>query len=195
MNIVKALQIQALANAMLDEKSRPRDYQLRAIMRWYSKTFSTALHKVYELPVVDIIQTYFEEVFEDMDIEQLEAKRVLLLETDADRAAREQAEINELANDLAYYEEIRKEEEDRLAKLPEAQRKALLSETKGSDKETTIVEAMGGSKIRIVADDGQEYEAQAITEQAPVIDMTFDGLDGMDDLDAFGSVPHPNRNR
>lgn len=43
------------------------DYNLRTIFRWYSKTYCTPLHQVEDLPLEDVLQTYFETRFEEME--------------------------------------------------------------------------------------------------------------------------------
>jgi hypothetical protein len=48
------------------------EYHLRHIMRWYSEKFHTPLHMVEDLPLEDILSTFFECEYEDLDEEKLE---------------------------------------------------------------------------------------------------------------------------
>lgn len=65
----------ALSNTM----SEPTDYQYRNICRWYSKTFFTPLHQVFELPPHTVLLTFFEEGYKNMEEEELvlEANRAI----------------------------------------------------------------------------------------------------------------------
>lgn len=115
MELLKALQLRALRHVVLDTKDR--EYYLRHIFRWYSKTFHTPLHIVSTLPLVDVLTAYFEERFEDMDEDERHEELVRLTETDEERRAREaaiEAEKNE-ADD--YAARVAKEEQERVAKL------------------------------------------------------------------------------
>ena len=57
----RALRILALKEALSPEPSH--DFFLRKVFRWYSKTFSTPLHQVYDLPLFDIMQAWYEELY------------------------------------------------------------------------------------------------------------------------------------
>jgi hypothetical protein len=74
------------------------EYRLRQIFRWYSKTFFTPLHEVPELPLEEILVAYFESVFEDMEEEEINKEKSLLLESEEDKYKRlmeeEQEEIS-----------------------------------------------------------------------------------------------------
>jgi hypothetical protein len=67
---IKAVKLIALKNVMcagIDGSGRDVDAQWRLVARWYSKTFSTPLHIVDNLPRLDIIQAFFEERYDSMD--------------------------------------------------------------------------------------------------------------------------------
>jgi len=65
MDQFKALQILALKEVTSETPSA--DFQLRSIFRWYSKTFHTPLHVVYTLPEYDILQAYYEDIYEELN--------------------------------------------------------------------------------------------------------------------------------
>lgn len=119
MDVLDSLRACALRDVL--SKNASRDYNLRAIFRYYAKTFHTPLHVVQDLPLVDVFQAYFEENFEAMEYEDLEAERQRLIETPEQRAARADAEVDfteeadEFAAEVAAME---KEEQLRLSTLP-----------------------------------------------------------------------------
>ena len=87
MNYFTALRLAAMAAV----KKPDPEYNLRAIHRWYSKTFYTPLHVVADLDPEDVYTAYFETHYEEMDEEAREAEIKELLETpeeaiEADRA-------------------------------------------------------------------------------------------------------------
>ena len=91
MNKWDAMRATALA-AVVEE---PFEYQLRRISRWYSKTFHTPLADVDNIPVEDLIYTYYECMYEDLPPERREEeiediftppdKRVLKLDETTER--------------------------------------------------------------------------------------------------------------
>lgn len=58
------------------------DYMVRRIFRWYSQVFHTPLHVVGELPLEDVLQAYYESLYEQMDEEKLEPIRLKLSTTE-----------------------------------------------------------------------------------------------------------------
>jgi hypothetical protein len=76
---------------------------LRYVMRWYSKTFSTPLHQVmHEIPLEDIWLAFFEERYAGMEREDLEEHIAEALETPEERRARLTAEEEEKAGNDAF---------------------------------------------------------------------------------------------
>ena len=51
-------------------------YFLRRIFRWYSRQFSTPLHEVSSMPLIDVLREYYEARYEELlgadDLESLE---------------------------------------------------------------------------------------------------------------------------
>jgi hypothetical protein len=69
MDLFEAIEISALKSVL-----KPDDeYFLRRIFRWYSEKFHTALHEVEDLPLDDVLTTYFECSFELMSKRKLSA--------------------------------------------------------------------------------------------------------------------------
>lgn len=75
------------------------EYEYRRVVRWYAKTFHTPIAQVREIPFEELLQDYYESVYEDLEgadpdphDEQertpLEVERDLLAEDDAERDAR-----------------------------------------------------------------------------------------------------------
>lgn len=109
--------------AMAAVLERDRDYQLRYIFRWYSKTFSTPLHQVEELPLQDVLQAWYETqydalVADDAREEDLQNEMVELTETDEEAAARQMTESREQDEAEQFAKEI--EEEERQKAVREA---------------------------------------------------------------------------
>lgn len=63
-------------------------YLTRRLHRWYSKTFHVPLEKAEELPLEDVWQVFFEEKYEDMSPDELEAEKQEILLSDEDRSRR-----------------------------------------------------------------------------------------------------------
>ncbi len=92
------------------------EFLLRRMYRWYSKTFSTPLHEVEDLPVADILTAYYEETYDAMEPEHRELLRQRLAESDEQRAAREATEVEDANDDDAFMRMVEEEEMARLAK-------------------------------------------------------------------------------
>lgn len=99
MNLFDSLNRIALARAVKPDA----ESNLRFVLRWYSKTFSTPLHVVVdEIPVEDIWLAFFEERYAGMSRAELQEYVELALETPEERAARELAEEMEEASEKAF---------------------------------------------------------------------------------------------
>ncbi len=72
---------------------------------------------MYDLPLIDVYQAYFEETIESMDFEALEAEKLLQLETAEERQAREASTVNEAEDAEAFAREVEAKEQARLAKM------------------------------------------------------------------------------
>lgn len=65
MDYIEAIQLKAAAAFLRPD----RNSLLRHVCRWYSKTFSTPLHVVEDLPIEDVLTAYFEESIDQLDDE------------------------------------------------------------------------------------------------------------------------------
>lgn len=63
MDFIDGIKVRALLAVLRPDQ----EANLRHIFRWYSKTFSTPLHEVDDLPVEDILLHWFEVQYEDME--------------------------------------------------------------------------------------------------------------------------------
>src|SRR5882762_7553048 len=103
-NLFNALRTVALRDVL---KEAP-DYQIRSIFRWYSKTFHVPLPEVDMLPMDDVLQAFYECQYEDMDIDEREKERQLLIESDEERHKRLMAEALEEFDRVSFEEEANK---------------------------------------------------------------------------------------
>jgi len=71
----EAVQLIALRDVWLRhiDKADDPDYNRRKIFRWYSSRFSTPLHVVETLPLLDVLRSYWEDCYESLDADDLEA--------------------------------------------------------------------------------------------------------------------------
>lgn len=177
MDLIKALQLQALRNVMCD--SSDRDYHLRFVFRWYSKTFHTPLHEVGNLPLVDVLTAYFEERFEAYNDGELEQERVRLTETEQEKKEREAREATEKALEEDFVRETELAEQKRLESLAK-ERAPVVAETKPQAGKL----ADGREAGPIIAQKSDE----------PVIKMEFaDEADFAAELEGFGTMKPPDK--
>jgi len=174
-----ALRLVALDNATAEKP--PQEYQLRRVFRWYSRTFHTPLHEVWDLPLHDILVHYFEAHYEEMEDEERSAERDQLVLTPKELRARQRKRDASKADDYLFEREA---ETDEVLKF-----KAAKAPKKGS---------LGALKQRATpAFDKQSMpvaEKELLMTQAPAeeIHMTFAGVDEFDDeldRDALGDDP------
>lgn len=92
MNIWEAIRIQALKTVM----EPTVDFELRKKFRWYSRTFHTPLKEVEELPVEEVIRTYWETAYDDMTEGELEYEISALVADEQEVKKAEDAEEEEV---------------------------------------------------------------------------------------------------
>jgi hypothetical protein len=115
MELIRAIQLRALRSVLKPDK----DYLVRKMLRWYSKTYFTPLREVEELPFDEVMQAYFEERYEGMSDDDRDAERQALLTTEEQRYQQilaeeaEEAEMFELGRIVAAEEERKKLEADK----------------------------------------------------------------------------------
>lgn len=88
MDIFEAVRAQALRSVMKPDG----EYVVRHVFRWYSRTFSTPLREVYDIPLEEVLMHYYESWFEDMNDQDRLIAIDSVLQTDADRIAEKMAE-------------------------------------------------------------------------------------------------------
>lgn len=98
MDRYEALRLIALRGAYRPDT----EASVRYVMRWYSKTFHTPLHEVYELPLDDIWLAFYEERYQSMDPNELESEVAEALESPEARNEREMSEEVEKASVMEF---------------------------------------------------------------------------------------------
>lgn len=96
--------VQQIALAAVLEPDQ--DAMLRRIQRWYSRQFSTPLHRVQGLPLLDVLTAFYEDRYESMSAEERETVRVSLAQTASERLARRIQEAEEEIGDEEYLAEL-----------------------------------------------------------------------------------------
>jgi hypothetical protein len=99
-------------------KNKDSEYLLRYICRWYSREFSTPLAEVYDIPLEELLQHFFECRYEDMGDEELEAEAALLRETQAERLEREAREREAAMADDEFFRQVKEEARQQALKNP-----------------------------------------------------------------------------
>ena len=106
MDPVRAIKLIALKNVMKQEANP--EAQWRRVARWYSKTFSTPLHEVDNLPKLDVVQAYFEDHYQEMEEAELhnELQEILKSEDETQAAlnkSKEDLEMDKMAKEAAEH--------------------------------------------------------------------------------------------
>lgn len=111
--LLEAIQVEA-AHGVINNTD---EYFIRNMCRWYSQTFSTPLHIVYTLPLIEIALHYFECEFKDMtEQEQQDHIANLLLTQEERKAARNEKEDQrqkEMLQEKKFLEKAKREAEDK----------------------------------------------------------------------------------
>lgn len=160
MNYYMALRLRAMRAVLTPDE----DAHLRRIFRWYSQTFHTPLHQVEELPVVDVLQAFYEDKYETMAEEDREKELIELLETEEERALRlkEQDERQTDTFDFAKFTEAevrRKEEQKKLKDLAPDQAEKF-KQVPESKLPTAMERLPEGVEIKFVSADTFEAELE-----------------------------------
>jgi hypothetical protein len=161
LGIVKAARLLALKSVLNPDE----DYYLRRVFRWYSRTFHTPLHVVPDLPLEDILEAYYEHVYEEIVAED-EPDKVNsaireLVETEEERIQREMEEEGQDLVTEDFLRKVMEEEEIKRRKktgsiegIDKTQRPAL---TKDIAQKASLVHEMDElPDIKIVYDDDPE---------------------------------------
>ena len=148
-------------------------------MRWYSKTFSTPLATVEDLPVEDVLAVYYEEIYEEMDEEARAQERAHLLLSEEEEM---EAMSEEDENDIEAWR-LQQEQEalEKKAKAKKAKQEKLKLQSSGK-----IAEVEPKSIIGKVDSPGPLWD-RTPPNAPPSMSMTFD-VDVDEDIlgDDFG---------
>lgn len=174
-----ALRLKALLAVMRPE----RDYFLRKIHRWYSKTFHTPIAEVEEIPIDVILEALYEEKYEAMTSQELDEERQEMLVTEEQRrqemmdAEVEEAEAFDFAALIALEEMAKKKKAPQTAKPADPGQLA----------------SPGPKEGPISPRPRQEKESVLPTPKLlPAISMKFvDESEFDDELDGFGAMAQP----
>lgn len=85
------------------------EYQLRSVMRWWSREFHTPLAEVYEIPLENILLDYYECKYEEMDDSQRHYEIGELLKTKEQITKAKVAEDKAEVEDEAYLRKVMEE--------------------------------------------------------------------------------------
>ena len=185
----RALRILALKEALSPEPSH--DYFIRKVFRWYSKTFSTPLHQVYDLPLFDVIQAYYEDIYSNLaderDTPEFHEQLSNLSKTD-DELEKESLEKDKAEVEGYLFAKSAEKDNKKNAERVALQKKKVLEDKLRRDREVAkeIDSILGkdalGNKMEVTE------KVKKPSPEPPEIKMTFTGLDdigGMDGLTAF----------
>lgn len=158
-------QITATRISALHSVEHPdRDYLIRKILRWYSKTFHTPLADVEELPLDDIMQAYYENRVEEMSPEERAEERALLLKTEEQR-------ISEIMAEEA--EEAELFEMGRLMAADEAKKKATKVKAKDQKSDEQIAPIQHQTPPLRLRDRDTELPSPAAITIPPNVEVKF----------------------
>ena len=135
-------------------------------MRWFSRTYHTPLTEVEKLPIEYLLQHYYENYYTELEPEDLDKERTLLIETKAEKTER-----------------LRKEAEDELATQAFMQQQETAEKQKASKSETPLSNPVTRSKL-------PEPSLDNPGVLAPRIDYKFVSDQDMENL--IQSIDHTN---
>ena len=171
MNVYKAIKLLSFRN--VTSQDADAEYILRKIFRWYSKTFYTPLHTIPDLPLEDVLQAYYECHYEELNLDQLEEERKLLIITPEEE---EETNKQKDANAAESFEFMKEVEEEEKAKAKPSQSKTI------SD---TPIESKQSGLVTPVESKPQKEHISPI-ELLPDIVMQFEELNDFLESDALG---------
>lgn len=186
MDRLKAIRILA-AKAV---KDRDVEYFMRFAKRWYSREFHTPLPQVDQIPDEEVLEHFFEVRYENMDEEDFEDEVTRLCETPEETAAREAAEEQEKAKDEDWYQEVLREEQERLTReAKKAGKKPPLAPVRRDEEPivTPPVPVMGSNLPTTFSEDSP------IRDLPPDIKLEFAEEGELDDVDDWDMLGPPKK--
>lgn len=174
-----AIRLRALRAVM----SPDRDYLIRTILRWYSKTFFTPLREVEDLPLEDVLRAYYEEQYAAMSDDERDRVRIDLLTTDEQRYTQIVAEEAEEADMFEVRRVLEAEERAKARAAEEKSRKDRIADVKHQANE------------QIMPIKARESDLPSLPKTLPpAITMTFvDEAEFEKELDGFGAMVQPEK--
>jgi hypothetical protein len=139
------------------------EYLTRRVIRWYSKTFSTPIDRVEELPLEDIFQAYYEDHYESLDPDGREAECEDLLTTDEQRL---QQILSEEAAEAEMFEMAR------IVAAEEAQKKARPKSGPKSEEQITAMTHPVPGLLKEIKE-SRESDLPVSKPLPPAIEMKF----------------------
>lgn len=186
----KSIQILALKEVI--SKHPSSEFDLRSIARWYSKTFATPLHLVYTLSTFDVLQAYFEEIYEELsktEEGEIELKRIAVElskseeELELEKRAKDKDDVYAYKVERDCVKDNRKIDSEALKeKQKEAKQKLERDKRAAKALDRALDQDSLNSKITLES-------PTALPEKEPVeFKVDFSGLNDIGDLDSLSSL-------
>jgi primosomal protein N' len=188
----RALRILALKEALSTEPSH--DYFIRKVFRWYSKTFSTPLHQVYDLPLFDVMQAYYDESYANLADEKESPElheELSTLSKSEDELEQEKLSKDKEEVELWLMDKSMASDNKQDVEKAALQKKKIAEEKLRRDRETAkqIDALLGKDALGSYMEPKASAKAKEFKPEPPEIKMSFTGLDDIGELDgltAFG---------
>jgi len=145
MDYLVTTRIVALRNVVNSRKTNPdvnEEFLLRHVFRWYSKTFSTPLHLVEDLPLEDVLMAYWEDKYEIMEDEALDEEVCAVAEDPAETTKRQR---NEDMAEADVFEMMEEETASMKRTINKASNDVLRSVKNATDKLAQMLTADKGA--------------------------------------------------
>ena len=125
-------------------------YLIRKIVRWYSKTFSTPISMVEEIPIEHILTAYYESEFEGKKEEELEQIVRDMFTEEVNTRKEEMEEEKRAVEDFEFLQALK--EEERLK--PKKDTKGTLNDlVKASKKLTNVLNSIKSNRETTLPDE------------------------------------------
>lgn len=163
LGLVKAARLLALKAVLFPDEN----YYLRRVFRWYSRTYHTPLHIVPDLPLEDILEAYYEHVYEEVVAEdepgKIEQAIRELIETEEERIKREMEEESQdivtedfLRKVMAEEEIKRRKKAGSIEEIDKTQKPALTTDS--ANKAPIAPDLDELPDIKIIYDDSEDIK-------------------------------------
>jgi hypothetical protein len=136
---------------MLAVLNPDRQAWLRHVCRQYSVTFHTPLHVVSELPVEQVLQAWFEHIFDEMPEQQRSEYAEVLSESEEEREKRLAAEKAAEEADDRFLEQLNKDvkaDKEKSAKLKAGADKSKKPKLVLPENEENLIDMQFGRNLK-----------------------------------------------